>query len=145
MNEIPIIIGTIIIIMSVISIIISIMKKEYKTLETNILASGIVSFLLGIMVLINNQNSIPFIAIVWGILGLKKGVKGLNIALYNKANKKKYIIELIHSIIETILSILLIFNPFEKFEEHLIILGIEMIVSSLKIVFKDKKYVEAME
>ena len=106
---------------------------------------NIVALLLGIMTLFKGQNAISFIAIIWGITGLRKGVKGFNIALYNKVNNKQYIGKLVYAIIETALSILLVFDPFEKVEEHLVILGFEMIIISLKVAFYDEKEYEEID
>ena len=44
--------------------------EEYKTLETNILLTIIVTVVLGIVILINNANAIPFIVMMWEILWL---------------------------------------------------------------------------
>ena len=38
------------------------------------------------------------------------------------------------------ISILLIYNPFEKITEHLVLLGIEMVINSIKFMFKDEIY-----
>ena len=100
---------------------------------------NIVVMILGIMTLFKHDNAISFIAIVWGISGLSKGIKELNVAAFNKLNNKKFIGKFIHAIIETSLSILLVFNPFEKVEEHIIILGIEMIIIALKVAFYNEK------
>lgn len=136
----PYIIGISSVATGAISLIKNIKEKEYATLETMIIPSDVVGIILGIKILIENENAVPFIAIAWGISGLRKGTKGLNVAVYNKFNKKPFALELVHSIFEIFFAILLIFDPFEKLEEHLILLGIEMIISSLKICFKDKEY-----
>ena len=136
----PMISGIMIIVTSGMALIYNITKKEYKTLDTMRIPKNVVSIILGISIVFNKNNAIPFIAIVWGISGLRKGTKELNIAIYNKVHKNKFILELLHAIFELVISILLIYNPFEKIEEHLVLLGIEMIISSIKYVFKDKKY-----
>ena len=142
---IPIILGSFSILRGAIGLFINIKEKEYATLETHKIPINIISIILGIMILVNDHNAIPFIAIVWGVSGLRSAGNGLNISLYNKSQGQKYIPELIHSIIEIALCTLLIFNPFEKIEEHLIILGIQMIVNVIKIGVKDKKYISAVE
>lgn len=139
-EELPYIIGITGIIISVLALIKNIRKKEYKTLDTMKIPMNVVGIILGIMILLNGENAVPFIAIVMGISGLQKGTKLLNIAIYNKVHNKRFILELLYSISEIILSILLIFNPFEKLEEHLILIGINMVISSLKYFFKDKEY-----
>lgn len=143
-EKLSIITGITTINIALINIIRNVKDKEYKTLETMKLPENIVVMILGIMTLFKQNNAISFIAIIWGISGLRKGIKGFNIAIYNKVNNKRFLEELIHAIIETSLSILLVFNPFEKIEEHIVILGIEMIIMSLKVAFYNEKENEEM-
>lgn len=138
-EKLAIITGITTINISIINLIRNIKDKEYKTLETMKIPENIVVMILGIMTLFKHDNAISFIAIVWGISGLSKGIKELNVATFNKLNNKKFIGKFIHAIIETSLSILLVFNPFEKVEEHIIILGIEMIIIALKVAFYNEK------
>ena len=141
-EKLSIITGITTINIALINTIRNIKNKEYKTLETMKIPENIVVMILGIMTLLKKNDAISFIAIIWGISGLRKGIKGLNVAIYNKVNNKRFVGELIHAIIETLLSILLVFNPFEKVEEHIIILGIEMILMSLKVAFYNEKEYE---
>lgn len=139
-KKLPFIIGLVTMITSIISLMKNIKEKEYKTLDTMKIPTNIVTIIISSIILFEQQNAIPFIAMVWGLSGLRKGIKGLNVAIFNKTHNKKFLLEFFHATIETTLSILLIFNPFEKIEEHLILLGIEMIISSLRIAFKDSDY-----
>ena len=139
-NILPLIIGSAMILAALIALIYNITKKEYKTLDTMKIPKNAVSIILGISILFKGNNAIPFISIIWGISGLKKGTKGLDVALYNKVQGKKFFWELIHAIFELVLSILLIYNPFEKITEHLVLLGVEMVINSLKYLFKDETY-----
>ena len=91
-EKLTIITGITTINISLINLIRNIKKKEYKTLDTMKIPENIVALLLGIMTLFKGQNAISFIAIIWGITGLRKGVKGFNIALYNKVNNNNYTI-----------------------------------------------------
>ena len=141
-EKLSIITGITTINISIINIIRNINNKEYKTLDTMKIPENIVVMILGIMTLFKGNNAISFIAIVWGISGLRKGIKGFNVAIFNKANNKRFVGELIHAFIETTLSILLVFDPFEKVEEHIIILGIDMVIMSLKVAFYNEKEYE---
>ena len=141
-EKLSIITGITTINISIINIIRNIKNKEYKTLDTMKIPENIVVMILGIMTLFKGNNAISFIAIVWGISGLRKGIKGFNVAIFNKSNNKSFVGELIHAFIETTLSILLVFDPFEKVEEHIIILGIDMVIMSLKVAFYNEKEYE---
>ena len=139
-NILPTIIGCTMILTSGITLIYNISQKEYKSLETMKIPQNIVSIILGISILFKGNNAIPFISIIWGISGLKKGTKGLEVAFYNKIHNNKFVWELLHALFEITISILLIYNPFEKITEHLVLLGIEMVIHSIKFVFKDEAY-----
>ena len=139
-NILPTIIGSMMVLTSGIILIYYITQKEYKTLDTMKIPQKVVSIILGISILFKGDNAIPFIAIIWGISGLKKATKGLDVAFYNRGHKNKFLGELLHALFELIISILLIYNPFEKIEEHLVLLGIEMITNSIKFMFKDEIY-----
>ena len=132
-ENLAIIIGIATINIAIISLIRNIIKKEYKSIYKYKIPENIVNIILGIMMLLNQNNAIAFIAIAWGIYGLRKGIIGINIAIFKKQKNKKCIFKLIHAIIETILSLLLLFDPFEKVEEHIILLGFEMIIRAVKI------------
>ena len=139
-NILPTIIGSMMILTSGITLLYNISQKEYKSLATMKIPKNIVSIILGISILFKGNNAIPFISIIWGISGLKKGTKGLEVALYNKVHENKFIGELLHAVFEIVISILLIYNPFEKITEHLVLLGIEMVINSIKFMFKDEIY-----
>ena len=127
----PYLIGGLTIIISLGFIKDAVQMEEVKKSETKRLASGIVMLIVGAIIIIKQENSINFIAIVWGLFGLIRGIDELGEAFYNG---KRYIVELIHAIIEISLAILLIYNPFEKISEHIIILGIEYVIISLQLV-----------
>ncbi len=139
-NILPMIIGSAMILTSGIALVFNILQKEYKSLDTMESSKNIVSIILGISILFQGSNAIPFIAIIWGISGLRKGTKGLEVVLYNKIHKNKYLLELLHALFELTISILLIYDPFEKIREHLVLLGIEMVANSLKFLSKDEAY-----
>ena len=103
-EKLSIITGITTINIALINTIRNIKNKEYKTLETMKIPENIVVMILGIMTLLKKNDAISFIAIIWGISGLRKGIKGFNIAIFNKANNKSFVGELIHAIIETSLS-----------------------------------------
>lgn len=132
----PYISGSIAILSGIILLTKAIYEKEYKTIETKRTAISIIMILIGIIIIFKNENSINLIGVVWGIYGLVKGINELNIAIYYIFSKEKFILELLHSIVEIVLAIILIFNPFEKIATHIILLGIEMIVIYTMKLFK---------
>lgn len=104
--------------------------KTYEVKGDRSIPTAVVGLALGVMVLVREQNSIPFIAIAWGISGLGGGITELDHALYGILHKEPCKIKLIHGLLETVLALLLIFDPYEKIGEHIVILGLEMLVQA---------------
>lgn len=134
----PYIIGAITILIAIGFIKNSIREREYKKAESKRLAYGIVMFIMGTVIIINQSDSINLIAIIWGIFGLIRGADELGEAIYNHSQGKKWILELVHGIVEMALAILLIYHPFEKISEHIIILGLEYVILSLQLFINPK-------
>lgn len=136
----PYLVGALMLVFSCAGLVVCIKRKEYKTLETKATATAIIGIVISIVIILQGENSISLIGIVWGLIGLKKGISGINVSLYNHSHGKKYRLELLHASAEILLAIVLILNPFEKIEIHIIILGFEMILNTMKYMFKDKLY-----
>lgn len=134
----PYIIGGLTILISIGFLKDSFQSEELKKSETKKMATGLVMFIMAIIIIINKTDSINLIAVIWGMFGLIKGIDELSDAIYKHSQNKKYLIELIHAVIEISLAVLLIYNPFEKISEHIIILGIEYVMLSLQIIINPK-------
>lgn len=137
-QKLPIIIGTISVVISITSLIRNIKQKEYMKIGNMKISRNLIALILGIIILLKKDNAIPLITIIWGITELQRGCRGLNKIAYNKAHKKSFILELIHSLFQIVIAILLILNPFEHLDEHLRLLGIEMVISSFKLLLTNK-------
>ena len=145
----PYLIAVQMLLVAAIMLVTGIKKKEYQTIETKLIASSITMGVLGSIILCKRENSIALISIIWGMIGLVKGTKGLNLAIYYKYKKEKYVLELIESMIEIGLSILLILYPYEKITEHIFLLGIQLLLLPVRDLFsearEDKERVEIKE
>ena len=129
----PYLIGSLTILIALGFIKDGVQMEEVKKAEAKRLATGLVMLIVGFIIIINQYDSINFIVIVWGIFSLIRGIDELIEAFYNIHQGKKYILTLIHAIIEISLAIVLIYSPFEKISEHIIILGIEYVIISLQL------------
>jgi len=106
-------------------------EKSYRNRHDRKLPTALVGLVLGVLILINEENSIPFIAVAWGISGLESGITELSHAIYNIVHHRRSAYHLIHGLIETVLAVLLVFDPVEKIGEHIFILGLEMLAHAL--------------
>ncbi len=136
----PYITGGGMLLFSVFSLLRSLKEREYTCLETRATASSIISAVLAVVILAYGHDTLYLIAVLWGLNGLSKGISGLNVALYNKSHGNPFFLELLHAFLETALAILLVINPFHSIREHIIILGVEIVLTTLKYFFRDQLY-----
>lgn len=119
----PYIAGGTLIVYSVVNIIIEIRFPESRIS----LGDAVVRGVLGIILLLETEQAIAILGIVWAVLSLNDVAKEIN-DFYRTKNFR--IIGAISIIITIILSALLMLDPFEHFAFHVRILGIEMITET---------------
>ena len=107
--------------------------------HTKLTSQGIVTALLGIVILFHHQNADQIVGAIWGVIGLGKGSETLNIAICKCAEKKPFTWKMIHGIIDLVLGILLLLDPLTAVEHHLIILGLELVAVGMQAVTDTKK------
>ena len=127
-NLLPTICGGVILIKGLIQFFQGIRDKDYASIEQVNLEKSVVSIAIGIGILIKQNEAIFIVGVFWGLSGAMKAINYFNIILYNITNKKKYILLTIRTLIEFVLALVLIFNPFENVAHHIIILGLELIL-----------------
>ena len=108
----------------------AIREKSFTRMDDTRLATAIIGLLLGVLIIIKQHNSIPLIAVAWGLSGLAGGVTELTHASYAIAHRERFALKLIHGLIETTLALILIFDPHEAIRDHIFILGLEMLVQA---------------
>lgn len=119
----PYIAGGTLIVYSVVNIIMEIRFPESRIS----LGDAVVRGVLGIILLLETEQAIAILGIVWAVLSLNDVAKEIN-DFYRTKNFR--IIGAISIIITIILSALLMLDPFEHFAFHVRILGIEMITET---------------
>lgn len=119
----PYIAGGTLIVYFVVNIIMEIRFPESRIS----LGDAVVRGVLGIILLLETEQAIAILGIVWAVLSLNDVAKEIN-DFYRTKNFR--IIGAISIIITIILSALLMLDPFEHFAFHVRILGIEMITET---------------
>ena len=102
-------------------------RKGSTDASTKSAGTSIVMCVLGVVILVQGEASINFIGVLWGMLGLFKASKQFNEILHRIKINEKFAIKLVFAIIELILSVLLLLNPFANFDHHIMVLGLELI------------------
>ena len=70
---------------------------------------------------------------VWGLLGLQKAARTFDGIFSDIRHKRPFAVALAFCVLQFVLSVLLILNPFANIEHHLIVLGIELILYPFKL------------
>ncbi len=118
----PYIIGITLVVYSVINIITGIKNPDSEVR----LGDAIIKGILGLIILFQEEKSISLIGIIWAMESFYEVAEEID--EYRK-RRKFHIISLLSMIISAILAATLIMDPFEHFTVHVIVLGIEMIVT----------------
>ncbi len=126
----PYIVGGALITYAVINIYISL---RYADSEPS-LGDAIVKGILGVIVLIQKEQSISLLGIIWAMQSF--GEAAADIDVYRKKGKF-HLLSFLSIVISIILAAILIADPFEHFAVHVAILGIEMI--AYVILYSDEK------
>ena len=129
---IPLIVGVSMMLAGAFGIFIGIEMKQYRFHDTSGLGEAIVLTLLGIVIIISQNASLLLLGVIWGLLGLGKGAKEINTFLYRAARKENFLFPLVIGILEIIFGLILILEPTEHIAFHVIILGINMLLFSIK-------------
>ena len=117
-------------------------NRDYDSLEKTNMEKSFILIAIGIGILIKRSDALFIIGMFWGLHGLTKSSNYLNLALYKFYNKDRWILILLKAIIEFVLSIILVFDPFGKLGHHITILGLELIfdgVMEFSSIHKDKE------
>ncbi len=105
-------------------------KKFLEPVSKN-LVYGTMMAIMGISFLIKGKNAIGALGTTWAIIGIINASESLGLAIENICLRKKYAAFLAEFIVRITLALILLFNPFEKFSFHVMILGLELIFSSI--------------
>ena len=129
---IPLIVGVSMIIVGAFGVFAGFETKNYKVPEISGIGDSVVLTLLGLVIVISHNASLLLIGVIWGLLGLGKGAKEINTFIFRLLNKENFIFPLVIGILEIIFGLILILEPTEHIAFHVIILGINMVLFSIK-------------
>lgn len=118
--------------------IIYVRPKEHSAENAGELAQSLILLVVGIMFLIKGKNAIGAVGTVWAILGIRKAAQSLDETIRLYLTKERFLLSALTFIIRMTLALVLLFNPFEKFSAHVIILGFELVAISIR--FSGRKF-----
>ncbi len=137
---IPLIVGISMTAAGFFGILVSVATRNYRFAGISTMGEAVVLTLLGIVILITQNASLLLLGVIWGLLGLSKGAKEINTFLYRFTNKENFLFPLVMGVLEIIFGVILILEPTEHISFHVGILGINMILYSIKDPSPHKKH-----
>lgn len=127
----PSILGTIMILTSVTDTIFVIKEKRYMITYKN-KASSLILFIMGICFLLGQEQSVLLMGITWGMLGLQEVNEEIENILIKRSKKEKWRLTAFFAGLKLILSLALLFEPLEKFNFHIFLLGLEILAVTVQ-------------
>ncbi|MGN0153862.1 MAG: DUF308 domain-containing protein [Lachnospiraceae bacterium] len=106
--------------------------KCFLNHDSEELVYGIVMFIMGVAFIIQGVNSLGPIGTTWAIIGIRKASKSLNQAIQQIYMKKQFVASFIAFLVRITLALLLLFDSLEKLSTHVVILGLELVATSVR-------------
>lgn len=106
--------------------------REYASRETHNTAIALSMLVFGVIVLLKHDDCLVMLGTIWGFYGIYFGVGDLTELFCRIAHREKCVALAVEAVAGLVLSVLLLLHPVEHFETHVRILGIELIVASLR-------------
>lgn len=97
------------------------------------LANGFVLLVIGVVCIIHGAESIGPMGTTWAIIGIRKASKSLSRAIQAIQAQTTFISAFVEFLIRLVFSIMLLLYPTEKFEGHIILLGLDLIAASIRL------------
>lgn len=97
------------------------------------LSSGLVLFVVGALCIVHGVDSIGAMGTTWAILGLRKASRSLTRAIQDNCRGLVFYTAVIEFLVRLTFSVVLLFYPVEKFQIHIVLLGLELIAISFRL------------
>lgn len=133
----PSILGSIMVLTSVTDTVFVIKEKRYLVTYKN-KASSLILFIMGICFLLGQETTLTLMGVTWGLMGLQEVNEEIEEILIKRNGKEKWRVSAVITGLKLILSLALLFEPIEKFNFHIFLLGMEI----LAVTVKEKNIVE---
>lgn len=113
-----------------------ILTKSYLK-KHNHIGAELLRLILSVIIIFFLKNDLILICIIWGIIAILSSTREFGQCIYKLTEKRSIIIsiQLLESIFQTVFAILLIIDPEEHVNFHLILLGVEMELEASRILF----------
>lgn len=128
---IPSVLGGIMVLTGITDSVMSIKGKRYLDAYKK-RASAVILFIMGICFLLGQDKTTYMMGITWGVLGLQEVNEELEEILIRKSRRQKWGMRAVLTGLKLVLSLALIFEPLEKFNFHIFLLGLEILAVTVE-------------
>lgn len=128
----PTILGSIMVITSITDTVFVIKEKRYLVTYRD-KASALILLIMGICFILGQESTITLMGVTWGLLGLQEVNEDIEKILTRRSKKEKCLLLTIFAGLKIILSLALLFEPIEKFNFHIFLLGLEILAVTVKV------------
>lgn len=101
--------------------------------DPSVLASGLVLLVIGGVCVYHGEQSIGPLGTTWAIIGIRKAARSLTGLLRDRDRGVGAALHFGGFLVRFTCSVLLLFYPTEKFETHIVLLGLELIAVSIRL------------
>ena len=107
--------------------------RKMRAHDSCALAHGIILLIMGAAFVLQGANALGAMGTTWAILGIRRAARSLETVLRRIDREERFAAPLIEFFLRITLALVLLFDPFEKFSAHIVILGLELIAVSVRI------------
>jgi uncharacterized membrane protein HdeD (DUF308 family) len=111
--------------------IFAIRTKEYVHTHSNKTAMSLILMALAVLIIVEKDSANTVIAIAWGFLGLFEGAHAFNHAFSRIARSERCAYYLVKGLIEVVLAFLLLHDPINHLELHIMVFGANLIFDAI--------------
>lgn len=130
-SVLPYIVGGILGVFALLRFIFAMIDKEYVHTHSNKTASSIIMIGVSVMIIIEHEWAHSFIPTVWGVWGLFEGAHAFNHAFARMAKRRNFFYYLVKGVVEVVVAFLLLYEPQQYGELHIIVFGVSLILDGL--------------
>ena len=127
----PTVLGSIMLFTSITDAVFFIREKQYLSAHGG-RASALILFIMGICFVLGQESTVPLMGITWGLLGLQEASEEIETILAKRSRKEKCLFLSLSAGLKILLSLALLFEPLEKFNFHIFLLGLEILAVTVK-------------
>lgn len=120
-------------------------SRDERADRTAELGNTFVLLVVGILCILHGRDSIGPLGTTWAIIGLRKASKSLSRIIQNRGGGIAFYASLAEFLMRLTFSVMLLFYPVEKFETHVILLGLELIAVSIRLTRRSSPVLDAEE